>query len=160
VLFRSWRAVLITALLASVVVAMSDDESSPPWVERVQAPQYFAIYVEDVDKSVDWYCSVFGLQKLGGSAAEDGAWRIENLGNEQLLVEVIYDSRAQAVERAIGFRKVGFYVADVEAVAKRIAEETGEQPRIVDFEEMSQRILQLRDPEGNTVQLFSVLEEH
>lgn len=62
-----------------------------PWVTEIGAPQYFAVFVEDVDRSVAWYRTVFGLDELGGSAAEDGSWRIENLGSEQLLVELIRD---------------------------------------------------------------------
>jgi hypothetical protein len=107
----------------------------------------------------DWYSAVFGLRSLGGSKADDGSWRIENLGNERLLVEIIRDRRAQGVDRALGFRKVGFYVPDVETVAERIARATGERPRVVDFEELNQRILQIRDPGGNIIQLLSSLEK-
>ena len=108
---------------------------------------------------MEWYRKVFGLQKLSGSSAEDGSWRIENLGNAMLAVEIIFDSRAQEVDRALGFRKIGFYVKDVEAVARRVERETGEEVRVLDFAELGQRILQLRDPDGNIVQLFSPLED-
>jgi predicted enzyme related to lactoylglutathione lyase len=126
-----------------------------PWVNGIRSPQYFALYVEDVDRVAEWYCVVFGLEKLGGSEAEDGAWRIENLGSRRILVEIIRDSRAQSVERAHGFRKVGFYVTDLDAVAQRIEEAIGKEIQIFDFEELNQRFLQIHDPEGNTVQLFS-----
>ena len=43
------------------------------------------------------------------------------------------------------------------AVAERVEKATGERPRVVDFEPLAQRILQLRDPEGNVIQLFSPL---
>ena len=52
----------------------------------------------------------------------------------------------------------GFYVPEVEDVAERIAKATGERPRIVDFEELNQRILQIKDPDGNTIQLLSPLK--
>ena len=124
--------VLIVFGVGSVVGA----ESAEVWVETIQTPQFFALYVEDVDRSVAWYRAVCGLRLLGGSAADDGSWRIENLGNKHLLVEIIRDSRAEEVDRALGFRKVGFYVPDVERVAKRIARATGERPSIVEFEEL------------------------
>ena len=130
---------------------------SEAWVEEIGSPQYFALYVEDVDRSVSWYRTVFGLSELGGSRADDGSWRIENLGNERLRVEIIRDARAQRTDRALGFRKVGFYVPDVEDVADRAERAAGERPRIVDFETLGQRILQLRDPDGNVVQLMSGL---
>jgi predicted enzyme related to lactoylglutathione lyase len=153
------RATLIAVVLAFSGGRTVAQESPEVWVDAIGVPQYFAIYVKDVDKSVAWYCTVFGLAKMGGSVAEDGSWRIENLGNEQLSVEIIYDSRAQEVERALGFRKVGFHVRDVEEVAEKVERATGERPRVVDFEQLGQRILQIRDPDGNTIQLFSVLEK-
>jgi len=160
VVLAVWRAILVTALLAALSNAsIAGADPSSPWVEEILSPQYFAAYVADVDKSVEWYCTVFGLKKLGGSSAEDGSWRIENLGSEKLAVEIIYDSRAQEVDRALGFRKIGFYVKDIEAVARRVERETGEKMQVLDFAELGQRILQLRDPDGNIVQLFSLLEE-
>ena len=154
--FRETCLLIVLILFAGGSVIAQ--ESPKVWVEAIHTPQYFALYVEDVDRSVDWYRAVFGLRPLGGSAADDGSWRIENLGNEQLLVEIIRDRRAIVVDRALGFRKVGFYVQDVEEVAERIAQATGERPRIVEFEQLNQRILQLRDPDGNIVQLLSSLK--
>lgn len=156
--FRDAFVVLVLMILVGGDVVAG--ESPDAWVEAIHGPQYFALYVEDVDRSVDWYREVFGLESLGGSEADDGSWRIENLGNEQLLVEIIRDSRAEVVDRALGFRKVGFYVPEVADVAERISEATGERPHIVDFEELNQRILQIKDPDGNTIQLLSPLERH
>lgn len=152
------KAYLLIALLLGAVASANGEERTPSWVEAIENPQYFAVYVADIDRSTDWYRTVFGLQSLGGSTADDDAWQIENLGNKQLLVEIIRDNRTEKIPRAIGFRKVGFYVPDVEKVADRIERATGERPRIVSFEEMNQRILQMRDPDGNTIQLFSPLK--
>lgn len=148
--------VALSATLASCGTAVRD--SSDVWVRAFEAPQYFAVFVEDVDRSLAWYRTVFGLETLGGSAAEDGSWRIENLRNEHLLIELIRDDRAQEVDRARGFRKVGFQVPDVEAVADRVARATGERPRVLDFARFGLRIIQLRDPDGNIIQLSSPLE--
>jgi predicted enzyme related to lactoylglutathione lyase len=110
-----------------------------------------------MDASTTWYRSVFGLQDAGGFAADDGSWRIENLKSDQLFVELIRDERTVNVDRPLGFRKVGFRVPDVEAIADRVAEATGERPRVVAFEEQGIRILQLNDPDGNVIQLSSPL---
>lgn len=158
--FRKACLLLVLIIFAGGSVIAQEplaQESPEVWVDSIHTPLYFAVYVEDVDRSVDWYSAAFGLDALGGSAADDGSWRIENLGNKQFLVEIIRDSRAESVDRALGFRKVGFYVPDVEDVAERIEQATGERPRIVEFEELNQRILQLRDPDGNTIQLLSPL---
>lgn len=153
------RSLLLVSALFSLEAAAQDP--SDVWVADIGAPQYFAVLVEDVDRSVEWYCRVFGLRSMGGSVAEDGSWRIENLSNERLLVEIIRDDRAAEVERALGFRKVGFGVPDVEAVADRIGRITGARPRVLDFARYGVRILQIQDPDGNVVQLSSpaVLQE-
>lgn len=152
------RLVLVIAIVLVVGRGFASEGPPSEWVEEIGSPQYFAVLVEDVDASVAWYRAVFGLEELGGSKADDGSWRIENLGNEQLLVEIVRDSRSQAADRALGFRKVGFWVKDVNEVADRVERATGERPRVVPFEPLRQRIVQLKDPEGNTIQLISRLE--
>ena len=150
---------LLITLVVIWINSVSATALGDAWVESVQTPQYFAIYVEDVDKSVGWYQDVLGLKRLSGSVADDGSWQIENLGNKHLLVEIIRDNRAKSAERVHGFRKVGFYVPDVGVVAERIAQATGQHPSIVEYEELNQKILQIRDPGGNVIQLMSVLEK-
>ncbi len=152
------RTCMIFLLIIFGTSSVVAQDSSDVWIDSIGAPQYFALYVEDVEKSMIWYRTVFGLRELGGSKADNGSWRIENLGNERLLIEIIRDDRAQKVDRALGFRKIGFYVPDVEVIAARAEQATGERPRIVDFAELGQRILQIRDPDGNVIQLFSRLE--
>jgi pimeloyl-ACP methyl ester carboxylesterase len=129
-----------------------------PWIGRIGFPQYFSVQVADVDRSVEWYRTVFGLRAIGGSGAEDGAWRIENLRSDQLFVEIVRDDRARADDCALGFGKVGFFVADLEAVADRVARATGERPRILDFEPFRLRLFQIRDPDGNVIQLHSATD--
>jgi len=147
-------------LILSVSLFASTDlkaQDSTAWVESIRHPQYFAVLVSDVDESVNWYQTVFGLRGVGGSRADDGSWRIENLNNEFLFVEIIRDDRVTETGDALGFAKVGFSVPDVQAVADRVARTTGEAPRVLDFEEFNQRLIQIRDPDGNIIQLTSVL---
>lgn len=153
--YWGWFVAVVTLLVGRGAVAQ---DTSDVWVTDIGAPQFVAVLVEDVDRSVAWYRTVFGLQERGGSAAEDGSWRIENLENDRLFVEIIRDDRAQEVERARGFRKVGFQVPDVAVVADRVARATGERPRVLDFDRFGVRIIQLRDPDGNIIQLSSPLE--
>jgi catechol 2,3-dioxygenase-like lactoylglutathione lyase family enzyme len=98
--------------LCALIAALAFGAASQP-------PQYFAVRVTDVDEAVEWYRTVFGLEGIGGSEAEDGRWRIENLRNDALFVEIVRDDRAQEAERASGFGKVGFFVPDLEMVADR-----------------------------------------
>ncbi len=133
-----------------------DGES--PIVQASLAPQYyFAIRVQSVDSVTEWYQSILGVEPLDERKAEDGRWRIVNLRSEHFAIEIVEDSRSQATPRPFGLFKVGFAVDDVDAIARRVAELTGELPTIVDFPPHEIRILQLEDPEGNVLQLFSPL---
>jgi hypothetical protein len=75
------RADHVLAMVSATILlpfdGASTQESSEAWVERIEAPQYFAVLVEDVERSVSWYQTALGLRKLNDSEAEDGRWRIE-----------------------------------------------------------------------------------
>lgn len=151
----------IGSILLMVIVvrleAGAAQESSKPWVTTIASPQYFAVLVADADKSADWYRTAFGLRELDRSSAEDGSWQIVNLRNDHLFVEIIRDNRAQGGVNARGFSKVGFQVPDVDAVAALIGRATGERPRVLEFARHGVRLVQIRDPDGNIIQLFSPL---
>ena len=127
-----------------------------PWVDSMTDRQYFAVRVADMDRSVAWYQRALGLEVLDDTSAEDGRWRIVNLTRDGLAVELIQDRRDRAAEgRVRGLSKVGFEVQDLEPIADRVAASGEERPRILDFDKHSLRLLQVRDPDGNVVQLFS-----
>lgn len=155
--FTLSMSLLGLAVLVCGSPAMAQDASAP-WVQAIESPQYFAVSVEQIDRSVAWYRSVLGLRQVDDTTAENGSWRIVNLVGDNLFVELIRDDRDQAVERARGFAKVGFHVPEVEDVADRVAAATGDRPRVLSFEPHGIRLLQLRDPDGNIVQLSSPLE--
>lgn len=161
ILFKIFRFINGNSLIILFVFLLyghgSAQNGEDAWVSGIQAPQYFAVVVKDVDKSVEWYSTVFGLGKIGGSEAEDGSWRIENLNSELLFIEIIKDKAAKEIDLALGFCKMGFQVPDVKTVADRVAKETGEAPRVLEFPEYGIRIIQLRDPDGNIIQLSSLL---
>lgn len=86
--FARWSCLIVVFAIVSAGDTIAQG-SSDVWVEDLRVPQYFAVLVEDVDRSVGWYRTAFGLDELGGSVAEDRSWRIENLGDDRLLVEII-----------------------------------------------------------------------
>lgn len=133
-------------------------EPGSVWVPTIREPQYFAVLVTDVDKSVQWYRTAFGLSELDRSSADDGSWQIVNLTSDHLFVEIIRDNRAQDIARAKGFFQVGFHVPDVDVVADLVGRATGERPRVLDVARQGVRLMQSMDPDGNIIQLFSRLE--
>ena len=152
-----FKASVLVVLFAFGFWARAEIPPAETWVSKIKSPQYFAVSVEDVDRSVDWYSKTFGLRELGGSRADDDRWRIANLANDELFVEIIRDNRDAVVERARGFAKVGFRVPDVEDVADRVEAALGERPSVHDFPEHGIRLIQIRDPDGNVIQLSSAL---
>jgi len=146
-------------ILCALVPVQELAAQEPPsvWMPTIGAPQYFAVFVADADKSAQWYRTAFGLRELDRSAADDGSWQIVNLINDHLFVEIIRDNRVQNVARGRGFFKVGFHVPDVEAVADVVGRATGDRPRVLEFARYGVRIVQIRDPDGHIIQLFSRL---
>lgn len=152
------RGVIVILLVVVSAQATAAQESPRVWAPVIGAPQYFAVFVADAEKSAQWYRRAFGLRELDRSTADDGSWEIVNLTSDHLSVEIIRDNRATQVVRARGFFKVGFHVPDVEVVADVVGRETGERPRVLDFARHGVRIVQIRDPDGNIIQLFSRLK--
>ena len=104
------------------------------------------------------------MVRPGARAAEidrwtsrDGTTRGLNLGRAELFVELVEIPEAPRVERGQGVYKVGFWVPDVEAVADRVAEATGERPRIVPFPTHGLRLIQIKDPDGTTIQISEAM---
>ncbi len=151
------RLILIVLLLA--FPASSHGES---WITSYKAPAYFAVDVGDVDSAIAWYSQAFGVELVDDTTAEDGRWRIANLGNEHVSIEIIFDRRSTVADGDARFRglvKTGMSVADVRVVADRVEADTGERPRVLDFEAHGIRLIQLHDPEGNVIQLHSPLHD-
>jgi len=158
-MMRTLFAALVLVLSSVVSLESARAQDAPvPWIQEVEST-YIAVDVRDVEVSASWYQQVFGLERIGGSRAEDDRWQIENLRGDNIWVEIIRDNRSVEAERAIGFAKFGFQVPDVKVVADRVFAATGESVRVLDFEEFDIQLLQIRDPDGNIVQLQSPLNQ-
>lgn len=139
--------------------AVAQNAITKPWVPAPQAPQYFAVGVEEMERSVAWYKTVFGLKQLNDMKDPKGVWRIVNLASDSLFVELIWDSRRNGEPGGRGFFKVGFSVPDVVEIAERAVAASGEKLKIIDDERHKIRIVQLRDPDGNILQFASPLNK-
>ena len=148
----------VTLTAPSFTAAETVPETSAAWVADIRAPQYFAVFVADAEVSAAWYRKVFGLRELDRSQAPDGTWQIINLTGPALLVEIIRDNRQPAESRGRGFAKVGFSVVDVEVAAAAIGRAAGSTPRVIDIPQHGLRIVQMRDPDDNIIQLSSPLK--
>jgi predicted enzyme related to lactoylglutathione lyase len=148
---------LISCLLLVVANVSRAETPSSPWVDAPATPHYFAISVEDPERAARWYEHAFGLALLDDTTDENGRWRIINVSNDALFVEIIWAARDVSVENPRGIAKVGFGVNDVDAVADRVEADTGTRPKVLAFAPHGIRLLQLQDPDGNIIQLTSPL---
>ncbi|MCP3981786.1 MAG: hypothetical protein GY716_20990 [bacterium] len=148
--------------LTLLLILSSASSAEEPWIEQPEAPAFFAVDVKNMDDAIAWYSRTFGTRLLDDNTAPDGRWRMANLRSAGVQIELILDRRSVAAEdgaRHHGLVKVGVSVADVAAVADRVEAATGERPRVLDFAAHGIRLIQLKDPDGNTIQLHSPLHE-
>ena len=115
---------------------------------------YFAVIVADADVAAGWYRSVFGLG-VANRMTEPDRYDIVILENEQLIVELL--ELEAAVERpegrVTGLFKTGFLVDDLAAFAAALPNHVP-PPDILDDADNGLLLLQLRDPDGNIVQVM------
>jgi len=137
----------LTALLAALALSMSArgvDTSGT----------FFAVIVEDLDVSAAWYVSVFDLE-LGNRMTDGENYDIAILQNETLVIELL--ELAAAVDRPEGLVrgpfKSGFFVDDLAAFVADLTDEVP-RPDILDDEANGLLLIQLRDPDGNIIQVM------
>lgn len=149
------------ALLPAVFLLLfsSNAWAQEAWVQDVSERHYFAVMVEDFDAVAEWYQQVFDMEYVWGLEGDEAGRRTANYLNDFIHVELVHLPDYSRNERPFGLFKVGAYVPDVEVIADRIGRSTGERPRVVEFETMNQKLVQIRDPEGTLIQFMSPLKE-
>lgn len=148
----------MTRLLFLVIIGFasampSAAQPSDPWVPDIVPRQFVAVIVSDLEASADWYARALGLDEIDRWTSRDGTIRGLNMARAELFVELVEIPDAPRVQRAQGLFKTGFWVPDVKVVADRVAEATGERPRIVPFPAHGLRLIQIKDPDGTTIQI-------
>ena len=119
---------------------------------------YFAIIVTDVQTSLAWYESVLGLE-ISSRVSETGRYEIVNLRGAGLFVELIQlEAGIDRPERFItGPFKVGMLVNDLSEFKAQLPDSIPE-PEVVSDTRNQLLLIQLRDPDNNTIQVMQLLE--
>lgn len=120
---------------------------------------YFAVIVSDIDKSVAWYESNLGL-KAGARLSEDGKYEIVNLRSSDLFVELLQLSAAADRPEGMikGPFKVGFLVGDLKYFVSMLPGSL-DPPEIMADDKNALLMIQLKDPDGNTVQVMELIAD-
>lgn len=141
----------LTSLLCIAAALLLSSESVADDAEG----SYFAVIVNDVDVSVSWYESTFGLS-AGEKMVEAGRYEIVNLRKPGLFVELLeLDGVSERPDRAKGFFKAGFLTDDLDAFIASLPEHSP-APQIIADTANGLRLIQLKDPDGNTIQIMQI----
>ena len=146
---------LLLVLLTFSAFATSAEEAPEATIQG----SYFAIIVSDVEASRNWYQTVLGLQELSRSTQID-RYDIINMAGPGLFVELL--QLPAASERPGGQIegpfKIGMLVDDLTNFAATLPTTVGD-PKIVYDDKNRVLVLQIRDPDNNTIQVMQYTQE-
>lgn len=145
-------AVLLAVTLTAVGDVFADDE--PSAIDG----SYFAVIVNDMKTSCDWYANTFGLVEQT-RMYQEGRFEIVNLVKPGLFVELLEltDAVPRPDGRIQGPFKVGYLVDDIEAFVDSLPVEIGASARIIHDEPNKLMMLQLKDPDERIIQVMQRL---
>ena len=118
---------------------------------------FIAVIVNDIDESAEWYESTFDLLP-GERLSESGRYEIVNLRKPGLFIELLQltaaDERPDYVK---GLFKAGILTSDLKEFAALLPESVP-KPQIISDTTNGLLLMQLRDPDGNIIQIMQLLE--
>jgi len=128
-------------------------------------PYFSALIVDNMEQSIAWYTDNLGLETLSKKEYPEAGFKQANLKRGSILIELIELTSAVALEeaipnytsktRTIGIFKVGFLISDfdgwIEYLGKR---EVAFHGKVVAQPDSDKRMVIIKDPDGNRIQLF------
>ena len=135
--------------------------------EKLSDPEaYFAaLIVRDMDESVRWYTTHLGMEVLRQAAYPDRGFKQANLQRGNILIEFIELDNALSAElvvpnfdsktRMVGLFKIGFLLDDFDRWIDYLTnQEIDFYGSVVKQPESNKRMVIVKDPDGNRIQLF------
>ena len=120
---------------------------------------YFAVIVEDMETSLRWYTNVFDVRQ--SEPVGDGErFQIVNLTKPGLFIEILEVKAAQQRPDGMltGPFKAGILVKNLNDFVGRLPEGIP-RPEVLSDERNNLLLIQLKDPDGNVVQVMEILGE-
>ena len=143
---RTFAILALLLLLASTAVSAEAEGT------------FIAVIVNDIDESAEWYESTFDLLP-GERLSESGRYEMVNLRKPGLFVELLQLTAAdERPGRYVkGLFKAGILTSDLEEFAALLPESVP-KPQIISDTTNGLLLMQLRDPDGNIIQIMEFLE--
>ncbi len=127
-------------------------------------PSFSAVVVRNIDTSVSWYKSVFGLTVKQTMNDAGGGYKITILESPTYMLELLelkgsvpkteaLKSKAAGTETQ-GHFKVGFRVTNMDACLKHLASLKITVPQVWTDDKTKKRNFLIPDPDGNLLQFF------
>ncbi len=127
-------------------------------------PSFSAIIVKDIDASIAWYEKVFSMEVLNKVHLTKRGIKQANLRSDTFSLELIELSNSIDPEpilseagnkaRMQGFFKMGFYVPDFDAWIAHLKQHEVLLGDVVEDPVSYNRMVIVRDPDGNRIQFF------
>jgi hypothetical protein len=164
------RFLILELLVLSTIAAFAQQSkpgsASPP--VNLSGPQFFALSVADLDESVRWYQTNFGLGIAKTINSPDGNVRIAILRSEDLLIELLQHKESVPARNCNpkpadgyliqGVFKVGFYVKNLDRIIKELKTRKVEfDTDLIESKDLKMKFVLIRDNSGNTLQIFQQL---
>lgn len=148
-------------LLFPACLALSSAAQTPSFEYQ---PYFSAVVVKNIDTSVAWYKSVFGLSIKETMNDPNSSYKITILESPKYLLELLelkgsvsrdetLKGKAAGTEMQ-GHFKIGFRVANMDDCLKQLAALKIAVPQVWTDAKTKKRNFLIKDPDGNLVQFF------
>lgn len=149
-----------------LLVLLSCLPTSSQSADNEQAEAFFiSLIVDDIERSEQWYTDVFGFKIESKNSNKERGFIIVNMKRNGMMLELIQLDSATSMEdiqelkpeikRIQGIFKFGISVNNFDEWITRFnANNINTDELIVKIPGSEKRMLVLRDPDGNRVQLF------
>jgi hypothetical protein len=127
-------------------------------------PYFSSVIVNNIERSVLWYKSVFSLQVKSETNDVQNGYKVAILEGANFLVELL-ELKGSLVPATLlegkgdgtkiqGHFKLGFKVSDVDACLNRLSRLNIEVPQVWEDKATKKRNFIIKDPDGNLIQFF------
>ena len=126
---------------------------------------FSAMIVTNIDTSINWYTDVLGFEVLNLVVSKERGFRQSNLKKDAIAIELIELDSAISIKdvapnytsktRVKGFFKTGFLVSDFDKWMSHLnKKEVNFHGSVVTDESNGKRMVIIKDPDGNRIQIF------
>lgn len=155
---KSFFYIMMFLLLPLTVFSQDETVSDP-------VPYFTALIVSNIETSLTWYTENLGYEMVSRVDLEERGLRMANLKSDKGWIELIEMSKAVSVDelqektakkiRMIGIFKFGFLVNNLDQWMNQLKASGVEfNGDIVKDPQTGMRMIIVKDPDGNRVQLF------